>query len=71
VRVGRTVQFKATIHNSANQTVKWSATAGTISSSGLYKAPSSVPSPNPVTIRAVSAADNTKSGTASITITRR
>jgi hypothetical protein len=71
VRVGRTVQFKATVQNSANQTVTWSATAGTISSSGLYKAPSSVPSPNPVTIKAVSVADNTKSRTASVTITRR
>ena len=71
VRVGRTVQFKATVQNSTNQTVTWSATAGTISASGLYKAPSSVPSPNPVTIKAVSAADITKSGTATATITRR
>jgi hypothetical protein len=71
VRVGKTVQFKATVQNTTNQTVTWSATAGTISTTGLYKAPSSVPSPNPVTIKAVSAADNTKSGTASVTITRR
>lgn len=71
VRVGKTVQFKATVQNTTNQAVTWSATAGTISSTGLYKAPSSVPSPNPVTIKAVSAADNTKSGTAAVTITRR
>jgi len=71
VRVGRTRQFTATVQNSTNQTVTWSATAGTISASGLYKAPSSVPSPNPVTITAVSAADNTKSATAAVTITRR
>ena len=71
VRVGKTVQFKATVQNTTNQTVTWSATAGTISATGLYKAPSSVPSPNPVTITAASAADNTKVGTASVTVTRR
>ena len=71
VRVGKTVQFKATVQNTTNQTVTWSATAGTISTSGLYKAPSSVPSPNPVTVTAVSAADNTKSASAQVTITRR
>jgi uncharacterized protein YjdB len=71
VRVGRTKQFTATVQNSTNQTVTWSATAGTISASGLYRAPSSVPSPNPITIRAVSAADNTKSASAQVTITRR
>lgn len=70
-RVGKTVQFKATVQNTTNQTVTWSATAGTISTTGLYKAPSSVPSSNPVTITAVSAADKTKSGTAAVTITRR
>jgi hypothetical protein len=71
VRVGRTRQFTATVQNTTNQTVTWSATAGTISASGLYKAPSSVPSPNPVTVTAVSAADNTKSASAKVTITRR
>ena len=71
VRVGRTVQFKATVQNTANQTVTWSATAGTISASGLYTAPSSVPSPNPVTVKAVSVADNTKSATATVKITRK
>jgi hypothetical protein len=71
VRVGRTVQFKATVQNTTNQKVTWSATAGTISTSGLYAAPSSVPSPNPVTVKAVSAADSTKSATATVKITRR
>jgi len=71
VRVGKTVQFKATVQNTTNQTVTWSATAGTISTSGLYKAPSSLPSPNPVTVTAVSAADPAKSQTATVKITRR
>jgi hypothetical protein len=71
VRINKTKQFTATVQNSTNQTVTWSATAGTISASGFYRAPSSVPSPNPVTITAVSAADNTKSASAQVTITRR
>lgn len=71
LRVGRTLQFKATVNNSTNQTVTWSATAGTIGAGGLYTAPSSVPSPNPVTVKAVSAADITKSQTATVKITRR
>jgi len=71
VRVGRTKQFTATVQNSTNQTVTWSATAGTISASGLYRAPASLPSPNPVIVKAVSAADNTKSASAQVTITRR
>jgi hypothetical protein len=71
LRVGRTLQFKATVNNTTNQTVTWSATAGTISASGLYTAPWSVPSPNPVTVKAVSAADNTKSATAVVKITRK
>jgi hypothetical protein len=71
LRTGRTLQFKVTVNNTTNQTVTWSATAGTISASGLYTAPSSLPSPNPVTVKAVSAADKTKSATATVKITRR
>ena len=71
LRVGRTLQFKVTVNNTTNQTVTWSATAGTISASGLYTAPSSLPSPNPVTVKAVSAADKTKWVTATVKITRR
>jgi hypothetical protein len=71
LRVGRILQFKVTVNNSANQSVTWSATAGTISASGLYTAPSSLPSPNPVTVKAVSVADKTKSATATVKITRR
>jgi hypothetical protein len=45
------------------------ATAGTISSSGLYTAPGVVPSPATVTVTAVSQADTTKSASAQVTIT--
>jgi hypothetical protein len=41
---------------------------GTITSSGVYNAPSSVPSPNNVTVTAQSAQDSTKSGAATVTI---
>jgi hypothetical protein len=79
VRVRRSQQFTATVQNSSNTSVSWkvngisggSSTLGTIGANGLYTAPSSVPSPSTVTITAVSAADPTKSASASVTITRR
>jgi hypothetical protein len=77
VRTGATQQFTATVTGTTNAAVTWSvnglqggnSTVGTVSSSGLYTAPSAVPSTNPVTVAAISAADNTKSGSASVTIT--
>ncbi|MGB8958664.1 MAG: kelch repeat-containing protein [Candidatus Aminicenantales bacterium] len=74
--VGEAVQFVATVRNSTNTRVTWSLSGtgcngtacGTISVSGLYTAPANVPNPAVVTIKAVSAADNTKSASASITI---
>jgi hypothetical protein len=79
VRVNKTKQFTATVSNSANKTVSWkvngttggNTTVGTVSASGLYRAPSSVPSPVTVAVTAVSVADPSKSATASVTITRR
>jgi len=53
---------------SVNGTQGGSATVGTISTAGLYKAPSSVPSGGSVTVTATSAADTTKSASAKITI---
>ena len=69
-------QFTATVTDTTNTAVSWSiagsgctgATCGTISTSGLYTAPSAVPSPAQVSVTATSAADPTKSATASITI---
>jgi hypothetical protein len=79
VRVKQTRQFTATVQNSTNKTVTWkvngiaggNGTVGTISTSGLYKAPNSVPNPAVVTVSATSAADTSKSAAAAVTITRR
>lgn len=77
VQIGLTKQFSATVANAASQGVDWQvngvsggdATNGTISASGLYTAPAAVPSPATVTVTAVSQSDNTKSGSAAVTIT--
>jgi 6-phosphogluconolactonase (cycloisomerase 2 family)/uncharacterized protein (DUF58 family) len=77
VAVNGTQQFTATVTGTANTAVTWqvnnvtggNATVGTISGSGLYTAPASVPNPAAVTVKAISNADNTKSGTAGVTVT--
>ncbi|MBS1867691.1 MAG: hypothetical protein JSS69_17390, partial [Acidobacteria bacterium] len=76
VQVGLTQQFTATVANTSNTAVTWqvngvtggNATVGTISSAGLYTAPTTVPS-GTVTVKAISVADATKSDTATVTIT--
>jgi hypothetical protein len=72
VPVGQTQQFTATVTGTTNTAVTWSvaggATNGTITSSGLYTAPSTLPSPPQVTITATSVADRTKSASATVTI---
>jgi Fe-S cluster assembly iron-binding protein IscA len=76
VLTGASRQFTATITGSSNTTVSWSlagsgctgAACGTISSAGLYTAPSSVPTPPQISVTATSEADPTKSATASVTI---
>jgi len=70
-------QFTATVTGTSNTGISWSiagsgctgATCGSISTSGLYTAPSAVPSPAQVSVTATSTADPTKSATASVTIT--
>ena len=64
----KTVQFTATVTGTSNVAVTWSATVGTISSSGLYTSPKVTSNEN-ATVTATSAADTSKSGTASLTIT--
>ena len=77
VQPGAQLQFTATVSGTGNfsQSVTWSVSGssddgnlGTISSSGLYTASASPPNPNTVTIKATSAADATKSGTASVVV---
>jgi uncharacterized repeat protein (TIGR03803 family) len=76
VPVNGVQQFVATVANTSNSAVTWNvngltggnSTVGTISSTGLYTAPATVPSPAAVTVTATSQADSTKSGSAAVTI---
>ncbi len=66
VAAGGTVQFSATVTGTSNTAVSWSVTGGSISPAGLYTAPSAA---GTYTVKATSAADSTKSATASVTVT--
>jgi hypothetical protein len=66
VQVSTSKQFGATVNNSSIQDVNWSASAGTITSSGLFTAPAVA---GTVTVQAQSQADNTAVGTAIVTVT--
>jgi Fe-S cluster assembly iron-binding protein IscA len=76
VHTGASQQFAATVLNTSNTAVTWSlsgggcsgSACGTISTSGLYTAPSTVPSPAQVSVTATSAADSTKYSTAIVTV---
>ena len=76
IAVKGTQQFKATVTGSSNTAVTWSVSGtgcvsgscGTITSSGLYTAPATVPSPALATVTATSVADTTKSASASVVI---
>jgi len=76
VAVGATQQFTASVTGTANTVVTWSvggvtggnSTVGTILTSGLYTAPSTVPAPSNVTVSATSQAEPTKSASATVTV---
>ena len=76
VRAGATKSFSATVSGSSNPAVTWqvnnvtggSATTGTISTSGMYAAPNTIPGSNTVTVRAVSSADASASGSSAVTL---
>jgi uncharacterized protein (DUF1800 family) len=76
VRLGSTDSFAATVTNLANTGVTWqvngvaggSSTVGTISSSGVYMPPATIPSNNVVTVSAVSTASPSTSGSVQVTI---
>ncbi len=63
VALGATQQFTA----SGQSTVTWTASAGTISTAGLFKAPATMPASSTVTITA--SGTNNQSGTAIVTLT--
>jgi len=76
LQVSAAQQFTATVTGSTNTAVTWSvngvvggnATVGTISTAGLYTAPSTVPSPATVTVTATSQAISTSSASAAVVI---
>jgi hypothetical protein len=70
VKVATTVQFQATVSETFNQGVTWTASGGgSISTTGLYTAPATVPTPAQVIVTATSQKDPTIFGAATVTIT--
>ncbi|HEY2251186.1 MAG TPA: IPT/TIG domain-containing protein, partial [Planctomycetaceae bacterium] len=76
VRAGSSFQFTATVTGNSNTSVTWSvngtaggsSAAGTISASGNYSAPATLPNPDALTITATSAATASASGSSAVTI---
>jgi hypothetical protein len=79
VRLHQGRQFTATIQGTSNTSATWkvngivggNGTVGTISQSGAYKAPNTLPSPATVTVSATAVADPSKTATATVTITKK
>jgi Abnormal spindle-like microcephaly-assoc'd, ASPM-SPD-2-Hydin len=67
VASGGTAQFAAQVTNTSNTAVTWSATSGTVSTTGLFTAPA-VTATKTLTVTATSVADNTKSASATVTV---
>ncbi len=78
MKVRQPKTFTATVTGSTNSAAIWkvngiaggNATVGTITTSGVYRAPNAVPSPATVSVSATSVADPTKSAAAAVTIRR-
>jgi hypothetical protein len=76
LRASAVEPFTATVTGSSNTAVIWqvnnvtggAASSGTISASGVYTAPPTVPSPNAVTVQAVSVAEASASGQGAVTL---
>jgi len=76
VVVGQTVPFSATVTGTTNTVVNWEVagvpagnpTVGTITTGGVYTAPSALPNPSTVVVTAVSQADTTKTGTGRVQV---
>ncbi|MFZ4763818.1 MAG: DUF1800 family protein, partial [Roseimicrobium sp.] len=73
VGLGKTAQFAASVTGAANTAVTWSVVGGSgngsISTTGLYTAPGTMPSTSKVTIVATSVAKATSTAQATITLT--
>lgn len=76
VVTGATQQLNASVAGTSNTAVTWNvqgagcsgATCGTITSNGLYTAPSAVPAPPTVTVTAASSSDPSKTASSSVDI---
>lgn len=76
VRAGDTYTFKGSVSGSTNTSLTWSVNGtnggtpatGTIDSNGNYAAPSTLPNPNTVMVKATSVADATASGASNVTL---
>jgi hypothetical protein len=76
VLLGNTAPFTSTVIGSSNTSVAWSVNGvpsgnsafGTITNSGLYKAPAVLPIPSGLTITATSLADSSRSAVATVNI---
>ncbi|MBZ5629004.1 MAG: CHAP domain-containing protein [Acidobacteriia bacterium] len=76
IRPGSPVQFSATVTGNSNPSVVWSVNGiaqgagpyGTVTTNGLFTAPSLLPIPNRVTIAAVSVGDQSASAPAIVTV---
>jgi hypothetical protein len=68
--------FTDSVSGTSNHSVTWSvngtsggsAAVGTITTAGNYTAPSALPNPNPITVRATSAAVSSATGSSSVTV---
>jgi hypothetical protein len=65
ILAGGSQQFTATVLNTTNQTVVWSATGGSVDASGLF---TSDGVPGSAVVTATSVADTTKSASANVTV---
>lgn len=76
VTVGTQQQFQATVSGTSNGAVTWTlsgtgctgSACGTVTSAGLYTAPSTVPNPSTVKVTASSQAETSQSASATVTI---
>lgn len=76
VTLTETRQFTPTVNGTTNKGVTWTvqgvsggnATVGTVSATGLYTAPATLPTGNSVKVRATSAADTTKFAEATVNL---
>jgi hypothetical protein len=78
VPIGASQQFSATVNTTGDATVNWSisgkgcagAGCGTVSATGLYTAPATLPDPPSVTVTATLASDPAETATAAVEIAK-